>query len=172
MADTTRERLAEALARNPTWPVKTLAQSLGVSRARVYQILSDMSVKPPVSIPNRRYGKRGTWGPSIPRVVTSGVVSLVGSSIAGTIGELLVAADLMARGLFVFFPLVRTAVYDLIACTADGSTTIRIEVRCGTRNTMGSLSFSKTPTRAGSHDHYAIVVAGEPVVYQPPLTLP
>jgi len=41
---TTRERIAALLADDPTIPAREIAATVGVSRQRVYQILSDMGL--------------------------------------------------------------------------------------------------------------------------------
>jgi hypothetical protein len=104
-----------------------------------------------------------------PRVRTGGVDVPVSAVTAGTISELLVAADLMARGYVVYFPLMkRTAHVDLIATPSNPDRLpLRIEVRSGTIGARGQVRYAKkADSRA---DHHAVVMTGEPVHYKPEL---
>jgi hypothetical protein len=87
------------------------------------------------------------------------------TSAVGSVSELLVAADLTARGWSVFFPLFR-ARCDLIACSWDAGIVRRFEVRSGKRRN-GTAGFQKTSNDVC--DHYAIVISGEPIIYEPEL---
>ena len=80
--------------------------------------------------------------------------------------ELIVAADLLARGWYPFFPIVRSTKIDLLVSSRDGKRVLRIEVRSGLRR-GDRVVFSKKDN--AECDHYGIVVAGEPVTYQPEL---
>lgn len=84
--------------------------------------------------------------------------------VCGTISELLVAADLMARGYEVYIPLARTIGHDIIAEAPSGRL-LTIEVRSAKRAANGALRFKRT-TRS---EMFAAVVTGEPVQYDPPL---
>lgn len=158
MSDT-RVKLAELAAANPLWNLSDLARALGVSRERVRQLANDLGLGVP----------RGVTGykPRAKRPVARAVGYLC-ETAKGTAGELLVAADLTTRGFAVFFPLVRTTRCDLIAMDGQGNLE-RIEVRCGRRR-GGSLRVNR-PTRK-HFDRLAVVVAGEPIAYEPPIDVP
>ncbi len=97
---------------------------------------------------------------------TGGVQMMISQTTAGTIAELLVAADLMARGWTPFFPLMRTTIFDLIAGDANGRV-LTIEVRSAKRRPDGSLAYGR---KTGSPaNHHALVITGEPVAYLPEL---
>jgi hypothetical protein len=90
---------------------------------------------------------------------------------AGTVGELLAAADLTARGYTVYAPICRHVAHaDLIAIdqSSPDATPLRIEVRVGKRKMPGGyIAFNRDEVMR--NDHYAIVVRGEPVLYEPGL---
>lgn len=70
----------------------------------------------------------------------------------------------MARGWSVFYPLVRTTRMDLIAVSENGERVRRIEVRCAKRS--GSTVKFNTKHNAVC-DNFAVVITGEPVIYDP-----
>jgi hypothetical protein len=170
---TVRERIRALVEADPDTPTADLARAVGVSKQRVHQILK----------------KEGLWRPwrSKPRVTPESILAAkvpkkiwpaikpdgcpqitVTSHVAGTIAELLVACDLMARGWQVFFPMVRVATKcDLIALDKSGERQIRIEVRSSKRDSKGTIVPKLKPQDVC--DHHAYVIAGEPVLYKPPL---
>lgn len=157
MSDTTREKLRESLASNPDQSITELSVATSVSRQRVHQIVKAEGWE----LKDRRTRKSREDKPHVLVGVPSGLLSHSG---AGTMAELLAAADLIARGWFVFFPLVRTTKCDLIALSKDGTKTRRIEVRAGRR--MGrKVTFQKKDESLS--DHHAVVVAGESIVFEP-----
>lgn len=152
-SDGVRIDIVKALAEDETLTAAKLAEMFGCSRQRVYQIARSEGLTVGRSRPN-------------PRIKIDGPMAGVSHSAAGTIGEMLAAADLLARGWSVFFPLVRTSKCDLIALSRDGRVSIRVEVRSGSvRN--GKPRCLKKPDDVC--DHYAVVLAGLPIVYQPDL---
>lgn len=100
------------------------------------------------------------------RILTSVQAAPLNHTVAGTIAELIVAADLTARGWDVFWPFVRNTRFDILACHPHGEIVRRIEVRAGQRR-KGVVTFNRK--NGALFDHYAIVVAGEPVIYRPEL---
>jgi len=161
-----REVFRDLVAKHPSWHASDFARVLGISRERVRQLTVDMGIILPrkTSGPPRREPRVRT-GPEVAVVAPAGGVSC---TVRGTIGELIVAADLLARRFQVYAPITRhTARCDLIALAADGSRTLRIEVRTGSRRS-GAIQYN----RHGSDknwDHMAVVLAGEPILYVPPL---
>jgi hypothetical protein len=141
-------------------PATAIAEALKISRARVYQIASAEKIRF-----DKRYRQQV---PSVPRVITGGVPCDVNNGVVGTISELLVAADLLARGWEVYLSITRSRGHDAIAIKNERIVTI--EVRSACRNRYGSLSFNRT-----SRDRsqvYALVVSGEPVIYKPDIDDP
>ncbi len=134
---------------------REIAGKLGISRARVYQIAKANNITLPAA----------GWpsGPSVARVVTGGIAAPINETTAGTIAEILVMADLLARGWQVYMPVVRHRGYDLIA-TNDGRI-VTVEVRSAKRGVGGALRFQKQPN--DKSDVYALVVTGETVEYLP-----
>lgn len=160
----TRERVKELVAADPSLTLAQLADATGVSRERVRQIVASEGLSPKSGWPGVGERAAGAAGAPASRLMTGGVPVRVSHTIVGTIGELLAGADLMARGFMVFFPLTRTGQCDLIALDRDGRCE-RIEVRCGHRS--GKRIAWQQPDRSKS-DRRAIVLTGEPVRYEPP----
>ncbi len=155
---TTRERLAGLLAEDPEISAPDAAEILGVSRQRVHQILKSLGVK---RGPIRRRIQRTPR----PKVLTGGVRVGLTATMKGTVGELLVAADLLQRGYQVFTPITRhTASVDLVILDIGGTSVERIEVKTAKRR-EGRLIYT-----APAHERYdrlAIVATGEEVIYKP-----
>jgi hypothetical protein len=163
--DSARERIRALLAERPM-TISALVQEVGISRQRVHQIVTQEGLK--VSKYSNPLKRRPAAPPPQPRIKVGVSVGQVNHTVAGTIAEMLAAADLMARGWNVFFPLVRTTRCDLIAVSADGQRVRRIEVRSG-RRSNGSVRYLKK--EQASCDHYAVVIPDEPIAYDPPIEL-
>jgi hypothetical protein len=142
-------------------PASAIASALGVSRQRVYQAAKQNGI----ALPKYHYAERATPRPPRPRVITGGVETTVSHATAGTVSELLVAADMLARGWLVYMPVMHSRGHDLIA-TRNGAL-VTVEVRSAHRSATGSLVFAKKPEETSTH--YALVVTGEPVHYKPDL---
>lgn len=152
------------LAAKGYW-ASAIAEELKISRQRVYQIAKANEIEMPM---NRASLDRPNRRPPTPRIQTGGVMAKVNHSVAGTISELLVAADLMARGWQVFMPVIASKGHDLIAMK-DGRL-VTFEVRSAYRSAAGKVKYAK---QAGcTSDHYGLVVTGEPVTYDPPIDEP
>ena len=123
------------------------ARALGISRQRAFQLGGQFGVK-------FRDGRLGPWA-----------VRKLPSKVA----ELKVAADLLARGWHVFLAISPMSPHDLVAIRDKDKRTITLEVRSGYMTGKGKAYCFK---KAGSKsDYYAIVVAGEPVHYDPELVI-
>jgi hypothetical protein len=156
---TTRERVRELVVSDPELNLSGIAERIGVSRERVRQIATEEGLAVARGVVGYRPRPRR---PPASRVITGGVPVEITHTVAGTIGELLVAADLMARGFVVFAPIARhTASCDLIALVSG--TPERIEVRCAKRR-EGKLRY---PAPKARFDRLALVVTGETVTYLP-----
>ena len=130
------------------------AVRLEISRQRVYQLALKYGLK---------FARRRAI-PS-PRLLTGGIPVIVSTSVAGKVAELIVAADLLARGWHVFLPVYANGPHDIIA--AKDGRVATFEVRSAHRNATGRLIF---PIRSyDKSDHYGIVATGEIVSYQPDL---
>jgi len=155
-------QIIEAVQANPSLTARQLATAHSCSKQYVHLVLNGIGLKPaePVRV----------WSPAEPRTVDPkhvipGNQTKVSTAVSGSISELMVATDLMARGWKIFFPLFR-AHSDLIAQSSDGTVLKRFEVR-GARRKDGQIVFSRKPE--DQCDHYAAVIAGEPIRYFPPL---
>jgi len=158
----TRDKIAEIRAKDPEARASDISRALGISRERVRQHLVGLGLT------TKTYGPRRRVAPT-PRVQTGGVMIGVTYTAAGTVSELLVAADLTARGYTVYSPICRHRAHaDLIALLIAGEQQpILIEVRSGKRSQSGAVIYAKkNNTRC---NHYGVVVTGEPVIYDPPL---
>ena len=132
-----------------------IATELGVSRQRIHQLAQKLGLK-----------LRKDAASPVPRILTIGVIAPCSHRIAGYVAELLAAADLMARGWEVFLPALASRGHDIV-CRKSGGPFVTIEVRSATRVKSGRISFQKFDR--DKSDHYALVMTGEPVQYQPPL---
>ncbi len=167
---TTIERIKSALAENPRLTNSELAELVGVSRQRVSQLCRANGVTLRRAYPVRRTAHKPPKPPT-PRVVTGGIQTDINHTVCGTISELLVSADLMARGYKPYTPIVRQRSHDIIAVNLSGEM-ISIEVRSGRRRADGAgITWQSKCERVGS-DYYAIVITGEPVIYKPDLPNP
>lgn len=141
-----------------------IARRLDVSRQRIYQIAREdgVSLPRPAWDENDKRRKKSIKT----RVVTGGVSKPINETTAETIAEMLVAADLMARGWQVYIPLVVHRGHDLIGLMGDRMATF--EVRSAYRSTVGNgLSWNKTSS--DKSEYYALVITGETVTYVPDL---
>lgn len=155
MTETATEIVVRLVEADPSITVSALQQATGVSRQRVHQIL-------------RAKGLTAAPNPAVPRIEPrSGSMENICTSAVGSVSELLVAADLVARGWSVFFPLFR-ARCDLIASSWDAGVVRRFEVRSGKRRN-GTAAYQKTSNDVC--DYYAIVISGEPITYEPELEI-
>ena len=98
-------------------------------------------------------------------MLTGGVRAALTATMKGTVGELLVAADLLQRGYQVFAPMTRhMASVDLVTLDIGGTHVERVEVKTGRRREGRLVYASPTHER---YDRLAIVVPGEEVIYKP-----
>lgn len=157
-----RSAILDAIKQNPMRTVRELTEIGQCSRQRVHVILKEEGLELPSFAEIRE--ARGLVIQPKSRANINGLRIAISHSAAGTVGELLVAADLITRGWSVFFPLVRTLKCDLLVLSADGQRTARIEVRSGKRVGNG-LTYNRKPN--DSCDHYAVLLEGEPVMFIP-----
>jgi len=161
--ETKADKIIAAVKENPCLTARQLAGSHGCSKQYVHIVLKSVGLT--ASEPVRVWGPDKKKREVVPKLEIPGVINTVSTSTSGSISELMTAADLMTRGWKVFFPLFR-AHSDLIAQSPDGEVLKRIEVRSGSRKPDG-LRYTRRPS--DRCEHYAVVVAGEPVIYIPPL---
>lgn len=144
----TTEMVRAARERNPNAKASEISDELGISRARVGQILKSLGLPTRVFAPRTRTAaaNRYRYGISIP------------SGMSGSVSELEVCADLMKRG----FPAFRSVSYcsscDVI--TIINGRCIQIEVR------------SSKNGKCATHGTYDCLAAVEPdgtIVYHPDL---
>jgi hypothetical protein len=90
-----------------------------------------------------------------------GVINEISTSTVGTIGELMVAIDLLQRGLHVFRALSPACCCDLAVIGKDGKL-VQVEVRTARRTRNGRM-FCIENTKA---DVVAMVVHGEGIFYK------
>lgn len=156
-----RDKLLKMLAKNPKLTNADLSRELGVSRQRISQITSKLGIKLQRAVVYEIAERRHS--PPQARVDLVGA-PIISHAAAGTVSELLVAADLTARGWQVFFPLVRSTHCDLVVTSHDGTIVKRVEVRSGVRR-EGRIVWQKKATT--ECEVYAIVLRGEPIRYEP-----
>lgn len=163
----TRLQIRKLIANDKTLNLSAIAKRIGISRERVRQIVNQEGLAVQRGVVG--YRPRRNARPPAPRVLTGGVGARLDCTVVGTISELLVAADLAARGYKVFFPLVRTAACDMVIMDSDGENVQRIEVRSGHRRVdRKGIAYATNPKSDKARcDRYAIVITGEPVFYRP-----
>lgn len=167
---TTKEKIAASISAGEQLTATELADKFGISRQRTYQILRSLGAKPLRKVlPGRPAGKHTIDPP----VVTGGIPVLVSPTIGGRIAEVLVVADLLARGFKPFTPVVGNAVFDVLAVCKVTGRVITFDAKTG-RVVNGKVMFNKAAEGKRRHcntkpDHYAVVCKGEPVIYVPPL---
>lgn len=149
-------------------PASAIARQLGLSRQRIYHVCKKEGI---ALLPYHEWAgadrRPRLHPPRKPkaRLITGGVPQDISHAVAGTISELLVAADLMARGWQVFRPLTAATGHDIIAVRKG--TILTIEVRSAHANNSGRLIYNKKADCKSAH--YGLVVTGQPVTYEPDL---
>ena len=154
---TAKEHIAALRAENPNLPAATIAEQVGISRQRVSQLLTDLGLPTKIPREHRRgpLTKMYRYGPrTVPCVI-------------GSISELIVAMDLLSRGLDVHRSLTPNSVVDLIAMSRTSTEIARVEVRSGKLNRLGQPNASR-PTHA-RYDIFAITLPDGEIVYSPPI---
>ena len=165
-----REKFQSLVAAGKT--ARDISDEVGLSRQRVHILAKQMGLTlangtrqgwlSQMEYWRNNHHRRGERAPPVPRVVTGGVLVKLTTHAVGRVAELLVAADLVARGWDVFLPLSITTTNDLVA-VKDGKIKT-FEVRCAKR-VGGKIVFGRKISLES--DHYALVVTGDPVIYRP-----
>lgn len=159
----TIDKIKDLLSENPHATTADISRDLGVSRQRISHLCRQHGIKL-----TRAYPARDKASAPAPRVITGGVLAPINHTVCGSISEILVAADLMARGYKPYMPIVKQRSHDILAVNSTGGV-ITIEVRSGKRRADGNgyTWASKGPNCASGF--HAIVITGEPVIYKPDL---
>lgn len=149
-----KEKIEALCAENPDVTQAMAADALGVTRQRISQAC-------------KRYGIRLANGKLTPRTSLSVCKPSrwpvpLNASTKGAVGELIVSADLMSRGFFVYRCLSSTGPFDLVA-VRDGEM-FRIEVRCGHIDSEKRLQYAQP--QDGRYDVLAIALS-DGVRYKP-----
>lgn len=141
------------------------ARIFGVSRQRIQQLVKKYGFT--VGKDGRLAHNRKPMPPRPPkpRIITGGVSSHLSTRAVGKVAEMLVAADLLARGWQVFLPLVGNLGHDLVAIREQKI--ITVEVRPAHRTAAGHIDWARKSGCTSSH--YGLVITGEPVHYEPML---
>lgn len=145
-----------------------IGRELGVTRQRVHQLAKQMGLVLPPPLKIIRGELRSAPVPyksRAPLVMTGGVQARLTSQVAGKVSELLVAADLMARGWQIFFPLNPNSKHDIVGIIEDNILTF--EVRSAYRTKAGGLVYNKKAHSTSKH--FALVITGHPIEYVPEL---
>lgn len=161
----TIDRIREILSVNPSASTSEIAREIGVSRQRISQVCAKEGIKLKRAYPA---SDRKPSSTPAPRVITGGVISPISHTVCGSISELLVAADLMARGYKPYMPIVRQRSHDILAVNTNNEV-LTVEVRSGKRRADGNgITWNSKGERCAS-SFCAIVITGEPVIYKPEL---
>lgn len=130
-----------------------MSRTLGVSRERVRQLLLELGLPTTTSRSDSRGMMRTVRANGLP------------PRTVGTVAEMVVAADLMARGAKVFWPLQHTPSCDLVALWDYGRRIERVEVRSGKRE--GKRLLYNQTTTPDKHDRLAVVCQDAEISYLP-----
>jgi hypothetical protein len=162
----TTDALSAALKADPSLTARDLAERFGISKQRVHQALASAEVKA-AQAPRGPRRPAGEGSRCHAPAWTNGLGSpgKLPTSVIGAALEMLVAADLMKRGAYVYRALSHTCPADMIAWM--GERLIRVEVRAGRRDAAGRLSYS--PPDASRYDVLAVVDPDGLIVYKPDL---
>lgn len=88
--------------------------------------------------------------------------------MVGARAELIVCADLLARGYSAYRSESRTGI-DLVALVGDDLTPLKIEVRSGKKSNNGSVSYAAIPKHQQRYDVLAVAIPTGEVYYYGPL---
>lgn len=139
---------------------------MGVSRQRIHMVASRAGIQFPYNY-NRQASRRGLATEAKSAIATGSAVPVpLTHQTVGRVAELIVAADMTTRGYTVFQPLNYRSRCDLVAMDPTGQNVLRIQVRSGQRR-GGHVGFSRKNRECA--DHFAVVVVGEPIFYDPPI---
>lgn len=150
------DRIQTIISTNTNISASELAENLGVSRQRVYQICSKHGIKFNKTI-GRKIGEK-SWADQF------GNTNRLPSNFIGNASELTVAADLLRHGIPVYRALTQSSSCDLIV-DVDGSL-LRIEVRSAKRNIDGVLRYAM-PADRNRYDVLALVESNCTITYKP-----
>jgi hypothetical protein len=166
------ERFLEAYRAAKTPTARHLAQALGLSRQRIHQLgkkhsvtfVRDLSwVEGAVEKAKETRKKRGfvkaEWGSKDP------AGKRIPSLFVGGMSELLVCADLLRRGAYVYRAVTAVSSADLIA-DVEGVLK-RIEVKTARKNKFGRLSVAIRKDKQGRYDVLALVDENAVIKYVP-----
>lgn len=160
----TATQIRTILDTEPYISAKEIALRLGISRQRVYQAAKKAGLKFNSAWPHPSSNSE----PKSPtaRVKIAGLAAKISPTCAGTVSELLVAADLIARGFKPYTPFIRQRSHDLICISPTGKI-VTIEVRAGYRKANGTLQLGKKIDCQS--EILASVFIDSPVIYSPEL---
>lgn len=156
MAKTSRDKLRELLRRNPDLTTLEAVNALGISRQRLHQLVRSEGVQ----LKDARMKEA-----SSPLPILAHVSAKVGPKAAGGISELLVAVDLLRRGLDVYQSMTTGGQCDLVAINRVTERVLRIEVKSAKRDGNGRIICGIGATN--KFDVLAKVLPSGEIVYQP-----
>lgn len=162
---TTRERVVALVRDEPHLNQTEIAERIGISRQRVAQIVADEELdvpRGPRGVASRKRAAAAT--PALAERPDDAIPQYLAGA-GGTIAVLIAAADLMARGFSVFYPLTQSAPCDLVAIDRNGKVE-RIDVTKA-RRAGGEIRYDD-PDRSKA-DRRALILTDEPVRYEPAL---
>jgi hypothetical protein len=137
-------------------PMRDIADELGISRQRLYQICRTHKID------FKRYRHQREDSASA-KQAKEGISSYTATHMKGTAAEMMVAATLILRCWNVYIPLNRGRSHDLIAVM--GERVITVEVRTATREKATGKAIC---TRDRKSDVLAVVCDGE-ITFEPSL---
>lgn len=156
MEMTAREKLRALLIENPELTTLEAVNALGISRQRLHLLVRSEGI----SLKDGRVTATAAVKPGL-----SHIDARVGPKAAGGISELLVAVDLLRRGLDVYQSMTTGGQCDLVAINRATERVLRVEVKSAKRHANGKVMCSIGLTN--KFDVLAKVLPNGEIVYEP-----
>lgn len=157
MKRTARQRLLELVRDNPGITTLEAVHALGISRQRLYQLVASEGLK------LRDARVRVAPGNKAPPLLH--ISDKVGPKAAGGISELIVAVDLLRRGLDVYRSMTSGGQCDLVAIDRATEKVTRVEVKSAKRDGNGRVMCGVGLTN--KFDVLAKVLPNGEIIYDP-----
>lgn len=160
MGKTGREKLRALLRKNPEVTTLEAVHELGISRQRLHQLVRSEGVT--LRDGRVKFAEPSTSLDSPP---LAHINTRVGPKAAGGISELIVAIDLLRRGLDVYQSMTTGGQCDLVAINRLTEKVVRVEVKSAQRNGKGRILCVVGLTNR--FDVLAKVLPGGEIFYEP-----
>ena len=134
-------RIVKYAVENPNSSAREISAAIGVSRARVYQVLSSAGIKPAARKPDQTKRNHTESSQKNRRHMIGG--KKINSSTIGDMSEIIASSDLLRKGAYVFRSMTASCPCDLVAMA--GNVISRVEVKTARVYEDGVWSFLRPP---------------------------